>query len=163
MREVGRSERERVHGDHDAAGEEGGQETEGPPGVEPAKARRTDLCSLREEQGGDEEPAQHEEHVDAQESPSGEPQLGVVGHHAEDGEAPDTVQGRPVSDPARWVVRVAVPCRRCAARGAVPIGAVGAARDESGGVTSLPRLQKKMFSPDASATWPWASRRIASS
>ena len=85
--------RDRIgHQDEEA---EGGREPQEAAGVEPPQVDGPARLLLAEQDGGDQEPAQHEEDVDAQEA--AHERMVVVGHDHEDGHGPKTVQGRTVA------------------------------------------------------------------
>ena len=90
---IGGQERHR-HPDRDQQDEQRRQQAEGPSLPERDHVEPLVSPPLGQQEGGDEEAADDEEHVDAEESAPGPRHVGVVGEHRRDGQGPQAVQRR---------------------------------------------------------------------
>ena len=87
------AQRDDRHRHHDQRG----QQPSGPADPEPGQVYPAGAAEFVEKQRGDQESAQHEEHVDADESAGDAGDASVVGQHQCDGQRADAVQRRDAS------------------------------------------------------------------
>ncbi len=120
----GRRGEHRGEARHEKSQEDERIQAEDPSGVEVAQADRAHSAVLPDEQRGDEEPAQHEEHVDAQPAPPhvepGLVETRVERHHPEDRDAPQAVERGLVAE--RLPQPLGLPRRLVRGRGLRPAG-----------------------------------------
>ena len=103
--------------------EEGGQQSSGAVDVEALEVQATGLLDLGQDDGRDQEAAEDEEHVDAQETAGHPGDISVVQQDGQDGDGPNTVETGDVSESAATVPGLRIVgyrlrrerCRRCAA------------------------------------------------
>ena len=88
----GRGEHLGVDGHPDQHQQQGRQQPPGPPGPELPQPDGQPLGPLPDQQRGDQEPGEHEEHVDAEEPAADQGRPAVEEHHAEHGDGPQAVE-----------------------------------------------------------------------